>query len=252
MAAPAWRLIFVDFGMVGRVPDNLRAGLREMVIGVGLRDARRLVRAAQTMGIILPGADLARLEQAEAQLFERFWGKDMAELRAIDMRQMREFTREFRDLIYEMPFQVPEDLILLGRTVAILSGMSTGLNPQFNVWTGLEPYAQKMIAGEASAAGLDFWLKEIGNWLRTLVALPPQLESVLGRLERGEIEVRLPSLNQQVNSLDRSLRRLLAGIVFATLLLSGTQFYLAGHMLAGEALLAAAGVALVWTVFFAR
>ncbi|MEP7359832.1 MAG: hypothetical protein ABI847_21455, partial [Anaerolineales bacterium] len=226
--------------------------LREMVIGVGLRDGRRLVRAAQTMGIILPGADLARLEQAEAQLFERFWGKDMAELRRINMTEMREFTREFRDLIYEMPFQVPEDLILLGRTVAILSGMSTGLNPQFNVWTGLEPYAQKMIAGEASAAGLDFWLKEIGSWLRTLVALPPQLESVLGRLERGEIEVRLPSLNQQVNSLDRSLRRLLAGIVFATLLLSGTQFYLAGHMLAGEALLVAAGVALVWTVFFAR
>ncbi|MEP7357980.1 MAG: AarF/ABC1/UbiB kinase family protein, partial [Anaerolineales bacterium] len=42
--APAWRLIFVDFGMVGQVPENLRLGLREMVIGVGLRDGRRLVR----------------------------------------------------------------------------------------------------------------------------------------------------------------------------------------------------------------
>jgi hypothetical protein len=75
---------------------------------------------------------------------------------------------------------------------------------------------------------------------------------VLGRLERGEIEVRLPSLNQQVSGLDRSLRRLLSGLIFSTLLLSGTQFYLAGHMLAGAALLAGAGIVLVWTVFFAR
>jgi hypothetical protein len=109
-----------------------------------------------------------------------------------------------------------------------------------------------MIAGEASGAGLDFWLKEIGDWLRTLVALPPHLDSVLGRLERGEIEVRLPSLAQQLGGVDRSLRRLLAGIVFATLLLSGTQFYLAGHMLEGGVLLAFAAIALVWTMFFAR
>src|SRR5204863_6786884 len=101
---PGWRLIFVDFGMVGRVPPSLRAGLREMVIGVGLRDAARLVRATQMMGILLPGADLDRLEQAQGQMFERFWGKSMNELRQINMSQMREFTREFRDLMYELPF----------------------------------------------------------------------------------------------------------------------------------------------------
>jgi len=62
---PSWRLIFVDFGMVGRVPPSLRAGLREMVIGVGTRDAARLVRASQIMGVLLPSADLERLEQAQ-------------------------------------------------------------------------------------------------------------------------------------------------------------------------------------------
>src|SRR5579859_270343 len=51
---PSWRLIFVDFGMMGHVPPNLRAGLREMAIGVATRDAARLVHASQTMGILLP------------------------------------------------------------------------------------------------------------------------------------------------------------------------------------------------------
>jgi predicted unusual protein kinase regulating ubiquinone biosynthesis (AarF/ABC1/UbiB family) len=247
---PSWRLTFVDFGMVGRVPPNLRAGLREMVIGVGTRDAARLVRASQIMGLLLPGADLDRLEQAQAQMFERFWGKTMNELRQIDMREMRDFTREFRDLLYEMPFQVPEDLILLGRTVAILSGMCTGLDPQFNVWAGLTPYAQKLIADETSGAGLEYWLGEAADWLRTVAGLPRQMEAVLSRLERGQVQVVMPQVTRQLGFLDRAMRRLLGGIIFAALLFGGTQFYLAGHMLSGELLLVAAGIALIWALFF--
>jgi len=247
---PNWRLIFVDFGMIGHVPPNLRAGLREMVIGVGTRDAGRLVRASQVMGLLLPGADLERLAEAQGQMFERFWGKSMGELQKIDMREMREFTHEFRDLIYEMPFQVPEDFILLGRTVAILSGMCTGLDPDFNVWTGLTPFAQKLISDETSGAGLDYWLGEATDWLRTLVGLPHQMETVLGRLEHGQVQVAMPQVTRQLNALERAMRRMVGGIVFAALLFSGTQFYLAGHMLGGELLLAGAGVALIWALFF--
>jgi predicted unusual protein kinase regulating ubiquinone biosynthesis (AarF/ABC1/UbiB family) len=247
---PSWRLIFVDFGMVGQVPPNLRAGLREMVIGVGTRDAGRLVRASQIMGLLLPGADLDRLEQAQRQMFERFWGKSMGELQKIDMREMREFTREFRDLIYEMPFQVPEDFILLGRTVAILSGMCTGLDAEFNVWNGLAPFAQKLIADETSGAGLDYWLGEATGWLRTLAGLPRQMETVLARLERGQVQVVMPQVTRQLTALERAMRRMVGGIVFAALLFSGTQFYLAGHMLGGELLLAGAGLALIWALFF--
>ncbi len=65
----------------------------------------------------------------------------MNELRSVDHREMHQFAMQFRDLMYEMPFQLPHNLLLLGRTVAILSGMCTGLNPQFNLWDQLVPYA---------------------------------------------------------------------------------------------------------------
>ena len=40
------------------------------------------------------------------------------------------------------------------------------------------------------------------------------------------------------------------GDIPLTLLFSGTQFYLAGHLLGGGLLLAGAGVALIWALFF--
>jgi predicted unusual protein kinase regulating ubiquinone biosynthesis (AarF/ABC1/UbiB family) len=240
-----WRLTFVDFGMVGRVAPNVKAGLREMAIGVGTRDSARLLKAYQALGFLLPQADLSRLEAAERQMFDRFWGKDMAALRQIDMREMRAFARQFQDLLFAMPFQVPEDLILLGRTVAILSGMCTGLNPQFNLWTAVEPYARRLLAEEAGP-GLNLWLQEAGQWARTVVGLPRQLERALTRLEGGEVSLRTPRLERQLAGVQAALRRVAAAVVFSGLLLAGVQLVLAGQALAGGALLAGAALAALW------
>ena len=137
-----WQLTFVDFGMVGAIPEELRDGLREVLIGIGTRNPARVVAAYQTIGVLLPGADLKLLEQAEAQLFDRFWGMSMSELRDVRHKEMRQFGMQFRELMYEMPFQLPHNLLLLGRTLGILSGMCTGLDPDFNVWGQMAPYAQ--------------------------------------------------------------------------------------------------------------
>jgi predicted unusual protein kinase regulating ubiquinone biosynthesis (AarF/ABC1/UbiB family) len=242
-----WQLTFVDFGMAGRVPPNLRAGLREAVIAVGTQDAARMVKSYQMMGVLLPHADLELLERAEAQAFERFWGKSMAELREISHQEMMEFAQEFRGLIYTMPFQIPQDLILLGRTVAILSGMCTGLNPQFNVWDSLVPFAQKLITEEVTS-GWEFWLGELGGIARALLTLPRRTEEMLGKMERGELAVQVPRLTPQINQLERTIRRMVGSVIFAALLMSGAQFYLAGQIIIGDILLTCASIALIWVI----
>jgi predicted unusual protein kinase regulating ubiquinone biosynthesis (AarF/ABC1/UbiB family) len=86
--------------MVGRVSPTLRDGLRETLIAVGTRDAARLVKSFQMIGVLLPSADLSLLERAEAVAFERFWGKNMSELQKISFQEAREYLGEFRQLIY--------------------------------------------------------------------------------------------------------------------------------------------------------
>ena len=39
-----WLLTFIDFGMVGRMRPEIRDGLRELLIGIGLQDAQRVVK----------------------------------------------------------------------------------------------------------------------------------------------------------------------------------------------------------------
>jgi predicted unusual protein kinase regulating ubiquinone biosynthesis (AarF/ABC1/UbiB family) len=246
-----WQLTFVDFGMVGTVPEGLKEGLRDMLIGVGTRNAAKVVQSYQTLGVLLPSADLKLLEQAETQLFDRFWGMSMNELRNVNPLEMHQFAMQFRDLMYEMPFQLPHNLLLLGRTVAILSGMCTGLDPNFNLWGQLEPYAQKLIK-EAGISDWQFWLDQLGDLVKQLIALPTQTSRVLTRLERGELTVNVPQVNRQIYHLEGAVNRLVGSIVFIAFLLGGAMLYNGTNILPAYIFWGFSGVTLVWMFFFSR
>lgn len=247
----SWRLTFVDFGMVGIVPENLSEGLHELLIGVGTRNVSRVVQSFQTLDVLLPGADLKLIEQAEAQLFDRFWGMSMSELRNVDHREMAQFAMQFRELMYEMPFQLPHNLLLLGRTVAILSGMCTGLDPNFNLWGQITPYARKLITEEGSSSW-DFWLDEIGGLVKELVALPAQTGRVLTRMERGELTVNTPQANRQIYHLEGAVNRLAGSVVFAAFLFGGVWLYQGGDVTPAYVFWGLSGVSLLWMMFFSR
>jgi predicted unusual protein kinase regulating ubiquinone biosynthesis (AarF/ABC1/UbiB family) len=245
-----WRLTFVDFGMVGSVPDHLYAGLRDVLVAIGTRDSAKLVNAYQTLGVLLPGADLELLERAEAQFFDRFWGMSMAELRKVGRAEMHQFSVQFRELLYEMPFQLPHDLLLLGRGLSILSGMCTGLDSEINPWQQLAPYAQNMLAAEG-IQGWEGWLDRIGELVKELISLPAQTGRVLTRLERGEITFNAPQISRQLYYLETAVNRLVGGLVFATLLFAGVLVYRVSDFVPAYAFWGLSAVALFWTAFMA-
>ena len=246
-----WQLTFVDFGMVGTVPDGLRDGLRDMLIGVGTRNPAKVVKSYQTLGVLLPSADLNLLEQAETQIFDRFWGMTMSELRNVNPREMHQFAMQFRELMYEMPFQLPHNLLLLGRTVAILSGMCTGLDPNFNVWSQLAPYAQEMVM-EEGISNWDVWLDQIGELVKQLISLPTQTGRVLTRLERGELNVNVPRVSRQIYYVEGAVNRVAGSIVFAAFLFGGVFLRQSGDFALSYVFWIFSLFVLLWMIFFSR
>lgn len=243
-----FRLTFVDFGMVGKVTPKLFNGLQELVLAVGLRDSNRVVKAYQILDVLLPGADLELISRASDRAFDKFWGKTTPEMMTMKQDEAEEFVQEFGNLLYEMPFQVPENLILLGRCLGILSGICTGLNPEFNIWTQIAPYAGKMIQDE-SGNRFGTVLNEIGDILRTLVALPQKTEAMLNRLEQGKLTVNSPELKDKIAHLERTQSKMVGAILFTAFFLGAIAFHHDGESVPALATGAAAGLSLIWTLF---
>ena len=118
-STPEWTLTFIDFGMMGDVPENLSRGLQRLIISAAARDAPGLVASVRDMGILLRSAESAPLERALGELFDRFGGMGFSELQQVDPQEFRAFGNEFSEVVRTMPFQLPENFLLIIRAVSV-------------------------------------------------------------------------------------------------------------------------------------
>ncbi|PPH44028.1 ABC transporter [Rathayibacter sp. AY1C9] len=215
-----WRLTFIDFGMMGEVPPSTRAGLRRMLIAAASRDGKGLVDAARAVGVLLPSADSRELERALTQLFARFGGMGFAELREVDPREFRDFAVQFGDVVRALPFQLPENFLLVIRAMSLTSGVCSALDPAFNLWDSVEPYAQQLIREERGSVVQDVG-KQAVDTLGLIWRLPRRLDQLVTTLDDGELAVTVPTIERRLNRLEGTVRRVISAVLFAGLLIAG-------------------------------
>ncbi|QNO38123.1 AarF/ABC1/UbiB kinase family protein [Protaetiibacter sp. SSC-01] len=241
--ATGWRLTFVDFGMMGEIDDRLRAGLRDFILAVVARDGRALVASLERLGVLLPGADTEELERAMSASFDRFGGMGVAELRAVDPRDLEAFARQFGDTVRTLPFQLPEDFLLLIRTISLVSGVTSALNPRFNMWDAVDPFARTVLLG--SNRDLRAIGQQALGYATTVARLPQRLDQLATRIDRGQLAIRAPGVERRISSIEATLRRLISAIVFAALLFSGVLLRRGGDDVIAWVLMAASVVPLL-------
>jgi predicted unusual protein kinase regulating ubiquinone biosynthesis (AarF/ABC1/UbiB family) len=244
---------FVDFGMMGRITSRDKALFTDLAIHGFNRDVPAAIADMQKLGFILPGADTRPLERALYMLIDRYYGLSVKEFANIDIDEMLAMAYELRDIIYEFPFQIPIDYVLLARALGILEGLCAGLDPDFNAFVVAEPYARELmsmeLAGQTMASRA---VSEIQDFATLVWRLPRELDRFLRDSTRGELEVKVAptrELDRLVGRLERAVSRLIQVIAFAGFLLSGVLLLLGdwqalGWFFLAMALLTAAALVL--------
>jgi predicted unusual protein kinase regulating ubiquinone biosynthesis (AarF/ABC1/UbiB family) len=216
----AWRFTFIDFGMMGEVPDALRQGLQRLLIAAASRDGKGMVDGIRAVGVLLPSADTAELERAMTKLFARFGGMGFAELQDVDPREFRAFAIEFGDVVRSLPFQLPENFLLIIRAMSLTSGMCSSLDPAFNIWDAVEPYSAGLIRSEGGNL-VQAAAKQALSIAGVLARLPQRLDSLTTRIEEGTVSVRTPGVERRLRAVERTGRQVVSAILFAALLIGG-------------------------------
>jgi predicted unusual protein kinase regulating ubiquinone biosynthesis (AarF/ABC1/UbiB family) len=243
-------LTFVDFGMMGEVPPKTRSGLRKLLIAAASRNGKGLVAAISDVGVLVPSADTAELERAMTHLFARFGGMGFAELREVDPREFREFAVEFGDVVRSLPFQLPENFLLIIRAMSLTSGVCSSLDPRFNLWDSVEPYAAQLLRDERGNLVQDV-AKQALDAAGVALRLPKRLDGLLTQIADGSLSVTNPRLERQAVRLARTSQRLVTGLIFAALLIAGSLVR-ADDTVLGNVLMIASVVPLVQGLWVGR
>ncbi|MEP6843840.1 MAG: AarF/UbiB family protein, partial [Pseudolysinimonas sp.] len=246
---PQWHLTYIDFGMMGEISDTLRSGLRDFILAALGRDTHGLVTALERLGVLLTTSDTEELERAMTALFDRFGGMGIAELQRVDPRELEKFGRQFGETVRALPFQLPENFLLLIRTISLISGVTSALDPAFNMWDAVDPFARTILSSSGAGLLRDLPQRAL-TYATTLAGLPKRMDELAARLDRGQIGVRTPDVDRRLRSLERAAGRVVSAVVFAALLFAGIlllpHYQLLGWIMMGASVVPLVHVLVTW------
>jgi len=230
-ASPDGTLIFYDFGMMGQVKLVTRQKLLETFFGIAQKDADRVVRSLVELGALAPVDDMGPVRRSVQFMLDNFMDKPF------ENQSVSEISDDLYEIAYGQPFRFPATFTFVMRAFSTLEGVGKGLDPEFNFMEVAKPFAMQIMANgnPSSEAGsiLGELSRQAAQVSTTALGLPRRIEETLDKLERGDLRVRVRSIET-----DRILRRM-SGVnmgtnytlLVCTFTLSATIILATGHSL---------------------
>jgi ubiquinone biosynthesis protein len=202
---PSPTLVFLDFGATAAVSENMRQGMLSFLQGAMARDTSRIVTAMKEMGFISRSAHPQVFDRVVEYFHDRLRsqvrveGWSLKDLKfdsndrlgaLLDFRALNVSLADLKDA-----FHIPKDWILLERALLLLLGVCTTLDPDLNPTPIIAPYVERFLLGEKrqwSEVALEAGRETVVSAL----SLPGQLERVMSRALRGEIDLRVANLDE--------------------------------------------------------
>lgn len=213
--SPEGALIFYDFGMMGRIKSNIREGLMETLFGIAAKDGDRVVQSLIDLGAIAPTDDMGPVRRSVQYMLDHFMDQPF------ENQSVAAISDDLYEIAYNQPFRFPATFTFVMRAFSTLEGVGKGLDPEFNFMEVAKPYAMQLMTNMNGTEGNTF-LNELSRQAvqvsSTALGLPRRLEDTLDKLERGDVRVRVRSIESE-----RLLRRqgnIQLGISYA-LIISG-------------------------------
>ncbi len=221
LVQPDGSIVFLDFGAVARLSPEMKEGILHFVEGVLKRDNNQISAALQQMGLIALHEDEDHVERLVGYIYSRFlkqmtvesWNLsdihvemgDKLEM-IIDLSKMDIPLRELMAM-----FQIPKDLLLLGRTLLLLMGLCTHLSPTMNPMKTIQPYLEEFVLGKDKN-----WLKFLETAVKdialSLITIPADIQTALTKVNHGELEVKVKGMAESANLVYALGHQLLYGL----------------------------------------
>jgi predicted unusual protein kinase regulating ubiquinone biosynthesis (AarF/ABC1/UbiB family) len=198
-------IVFLDFGATAKLSDSMRHGIIDFLQGVLINDVNKIIAAVKGMGFIARGQDPEIFERVITYFHEKLVVElplDTMSLRDIridpaksleNLADLRRMDISFRDLT--SAFHVPREYIFLERTVLLLMGLCTHLDPHMNPMSVIRPHLQEFVLGK-DGDWSQFLLQVVREGIVTGVSLPGDTKRFLARAMRGELQVNFRGIDE--------------------------------------------------------
>ncbi|HEX7851695.1 MAG TPA: 2-polyprenylphenol 6-hydroxylase [Sphingomonas sp.] len=220
-ATPEGHIAAIDFGIMGRIDRRARVWLAEILYGLITGNYKRVAEIHFEAGYVPSHHNVGEFATALRAVGEPMRGlpvKDMSVGMMLD--GLFRITRDF-------DMQTQPHLLLLQKTMVMVEGVATSLDPEINMWDTAAPFIREWIRTELGpeAAIGDLLITD----LRTLARLPELIRNIEARFPSPGGAPPAPPLREiEVVRLGGGWRYLAVAVLSAAAAVAATWWFLHG------------------------
>lgn len=215
MVLPGSVIGLLDCGMVGRVDEELREQIEDLLMAAIDRDSKRLQECVVELGNVPTDFDRAMLQNDLVNFVDDYAGQSLDDFDLSgSLNGMIEIIRQHHILL-------PSKVSLLIKMLVMLEGTAHQLSPDFNIIELLEPYRAESIKRRLSPQRAWRKLQSAQrDWTRLAETFPSDVADIMNRIRRGNFNV-----NLEHRKLDSITNRLVLGILTAALFVGSASLW---------------------------
>jgi len=144
LVRPDGKIALVDFGIMGRLPERDRFAVAEILGKFLMRDYVRVAEVHLSAGYIPPKTDIFAFAQSCRIIAEPILGLDLKDV------SIAKLLSELFKVTEEFGMETQPQLLMLQKTMVVVEGIGTSLDPNINIWRLAEPWMKKWAARNIS------------------------------------------------------------------------------------------------------
>jgi len=219
------QLAMLDWGLVGRLGDQDRHVLCDLLMATLQGDAKAVVRAWVDMGVAPSGGPDASLERDVTALLEEVLGPKDA---PVDTAKL---ILDMMEIMHQHHLKVPMQYALADKALLEMEGVARALDPDFRPVEATRPFIWKLYFERwRPDAIMRRVAGHVTDGLRFLQELPRRLETVITQLEKGELSLQLKheGLVPLTRAVQEGASRVTVGLIVAALILGSSMIITTG------------------------
>ncbi|MCP4464447.1 MAG: AarF/ABC1/UbiB kinase family protein, partial [Planctomycetaceae bacterium] len=212
MIMPDGRIGLLDYGMVGRISEQLREDIEAMLVAIVNSDVVLLVALVKRVGSCPMDLNEGELSAEVADFVAHF---SMQSMSSFDMSAA---LNEFVSIVRKFHITLPGEAAMLIKVLIQLEGTGRLLDPQFSLMGIMKPFHRKLLMRRLSPARQARKVRRLYMQMEQLAeSLPQTIGSILEQMKRGKFDVHLDH-----RRLGPSVNRLVLGMMTSALFLGSS------------------------------
>ncbi len=209
----------LDYGMVGRLDENLKFQLVDLLVALLQRDVDRLINLLLYSGELTEEVNTRQLRRDLSEFIDNYYEIPLQEINA------GKLLVEFVEILTQYRIKFPSDLMLLAKALVTMEGLGRQLDPDFNMIGHLKPFMEKLVKERMTPATLSKeFLQVLQGYGGLMKHLPRDLKEFINRVNRNKFKIDLEhrGLERLISDLDKSSNRLSFSLLIGALIVGSS------------------------------